>query len=135
MDETNQSQGQTQGQASQSQNQNNHDGAQNSTPYTKAPSNSSLIAVLSYIGPLVIFPALMGKNDPFIKFHAKQGLVVFVIEVAMWFLGSMFYPFWMILQIVHLATLVLSIIGIVNVVQGKQQELPLVGQFSKYFNF
>lgn len=100
----------------------------------KDPQKNTLMAILAYIGPLVIVSYLTSKDDPFVKFHIKQGLVLFVVEVAMWFLaGMMFYQFWMIMNIINMGTLVLSIVGIVNAVQGKEKELPLVGQFSKHF--
>lgn len=98
------------------------------------PQKNILMAILSYIGPLVIVSYLTSKDDPFVKFHIKQGLVLFVIEVGVWFLTSMmFYQFWMILNIINLGTLILSIVGIVNAAQGHEKELPLVGQFSKHF--
>ena len=34
------------------------------------------MAVLSYIGPLVIVSYIVANNDPFVKFHIKQGLVL-----------------------------------------------------------
>ncbi len=102
---------------------------------TKGPQKNTLMAVLAYIGPLVIVSYLTAKDDPFVKFHIKQGLVLFVIEVATWFLiGSMMYQLWMLVNIINLGTLVLSVLGIVNAVQGHEKELPLVGQFSKYFS-
>jgi uncharacterized membrane protein len=99
-------------------------------------SKNTLMGVLSYIGPLVLVPLFTSKDQPFVKFHIKQGLVVFSIEVIVWVLSSMF--FWqlrMLLNLVNLATLILSIIGIVNVVEKKEKELPVVGGFSKYFTF
>ncbi len=100
----------------------------------KGVQKNTLMAVLAYIGPLVIVSYVTAKDDPFVKFHIKQGLVLFVIEVATWFLiGSMMYQLWMLVNIINLGTLVLSIIGIVNAVQGQEKDLPLVGQFSKHF--
>ena len=100
----------------------------------KAPQKNVLMAVLAYIGPLVIVSYLTAKDDPFVKFHIKQGLVLFVIEVATWFLlGMMMYQMWMFVNLINLGTLVLSVIGIVNAIQGQEKELPLVGQFSKHF--
>ena len=96
---------------------------------------NTLMGVLAYIGPLIVVSYLMAKDNSFVKFHIKQALVLFIIEVATWFVGGMFYPLWMILNLVNLGILVLAIIGIVNVVQGKEKELPLVGSFAKNFNF
>ncbi len=98
-----------------------------------------LMGVLAYLGPLVIVSYLVAKDDHFVKFHIKQGLVVFCIEVLVWILSSMFYwhvsGMYMLIQLLNLATLILSIIGIVNVVQKKEKELPLVGGFASYFTF
>lgn len=98
----------------------------------KAGQNT-LMGILSYVGPLVIVSYLTAKDDPFVKFHIKQGLVLLVIEAAVWILGMFMWQLWMLLNLVNLATLILSIVGIVNVVQGNQKELPLVGGFSKNF--
>ncbi len=97
--------------------------------------NKTIMGVLAYIGPLVIVSYLMAKDDPFVKFHIKQGLILVVIEILIWILGSMFWHFWEVIQLLNLAVIILSIIGIVNVVQKQQKELPVVGQFSKYFTF
>ena len=102
---------------------------------SNAPTNKTLMGVLAYIGILVLIPFFMAKDDPFVKFHIKQGLVLLAIEIIIIILGSMFWRFWMLAQFLNLAVLILSIIGIVNGVQKQQKELPLVGQFSKYFTF
>jgi len=101
----------------------------------QAQSNETLMAVLAYLGILIIIPFLMAKNDSFVKFHIRQGLVLVIIEMIAWFLGgTLFWHFWPLLQLINLATLVLSIIGIVNVVNHKQTELPLVGSLAHSFN-
>ncbi len=102
--------------------------------HNNSQDNKTLMAVLAYIGPLVIISYLSAKDDPFVKFHIKQGLVLFVIEVVIWLVGQMFWPFWIFLNIVNLATLILSIIGILNAVHKKEKELPLVGHLSKHFS-
>lgn len=118
----------------------------NQTPNTGAPQgaptptpapadNTTLMGVLAYIGPLVIIPYLTAKDNPFVKFHIKQGLVLLVAEAILWVLGSMVYMLWMVLQFVNLGLLILAILGIVNVIQKKEAEVPLLGQFAKHFNF
>jgi uncharacterized membrane protein len=101
----------------------------------KPVDQNTLMGVLAYIGPLIIVSYLMAKDNSFVKFHIKQALILFIIEIATWFIGGMFWPLWMILNVVNLAVLVLSIIGIVNVVQGKEKELPLIGKFASNFHF
>ena len=97
-------------------------------------SQKTVMGILAYIGPLVIISYVMAKADPFVKFHIKQGLVLLVIEVAAWFIGMTFWPLWFVINLLNFATLVLSIIGIINVLKNKQNNLPLVGTYSRYFN-
>ncbi|MES2088320.1 MAG: hypothetical protein V4467_05030 [Patescibacteria group bacterium] len=114
---------------------------QNSTT-EKNPENArglrdkkTLMSVLAYVGPLIIISYLTTKDDPTVKYHIKQGLVLVVLEAAVWLademLGSFFWP---VIQLAHFALIVLSIIGIVNVLNGRQKELPFVGHFSEKFN-
>ncbi len=92
-----------------------------------------LMGVLAYLGPLVIIPYLTSKDDPFVKFHIKQGLVLLVIDVIIWLLEIVFWPLWLLFKLIKLAVLVLTIIGIVNVVKSKEKKLPLVGDYARYF--
>lgn len=93
-----------------------------------------LMAALSYVGPLIIISYLVAKDDPFVKFHIRQGAILFIIEVALFVITSLFWSiFWsmeMFLQIINLGLLVLSVIGIINAVQSKEKELPLIGHLS-----
>ena len=99
-------------------------------------SNNTLMGILAYLGILVIIPLLTHKGDQFVKFHAKQGLVLFICEVVIWTIGmSFFWSLFMIMNLINLAVVVLSILGIVNVVNGQMKELPLIGSFAKHFNF
>lgn len=97
-------------------------------------NNNTVMGVLAYIGPLVIVPYLTSKNNDFVKFHTKQGLVLFGIEIIIMILGNMMY-LWMLGSLLNLATLILSIIGIVNVIQGEKKELPFIGSWASSLKF
>lgn len=94
--------------------------------------NTTLMAVLAYIGPLVVIPYMTAKENSFVKFHIKQGLVLLIIEIFFWFVSVIALPLIMFLWIFQLAILGLSIMGIINAVNHKEVELPVVGSFSKY---
>lgn len=94
---------------------------------------NTLMGILSYLGPLVIVPLLTSKDDPFVKFHIKQGLVLLVIEAVAWAVGMVMWQLWFFIPLINLFTLIMSIMGIVNVVQGKQEKLPLIGQYGEKF--
>ena len=106
--------------------------AEGSAP-KKTSEKNVLMAVLAYIGPLVIVSYVTAKDDAFVKFHIAQGLVLFVIEVGVWVLGMMMWQLWPLFSIINLATFILSIIGIINAVKGKEEPLPVVGKYSKHF--
>ncbi len=102
---------------------------------TSTQEKNTFMAVLAYVGILIIIPFLVAKDNAFVKFHLKQGLVLFIIEIGVW-IATMYF-FWElydILRFINLAMIVFSIIGIVNVLQGKEKELPLLGQFGRRFN-
>lgn len=98
------------------------------------PTKNTLMAALSYIGPLVLVPYLtVAKDDSFVKFHVRQGLVLLVIEVAVWALGMIWWMIWPIYSIINLVTFILSIIGIVHAVKGHEKALPIIGKFGSQF--
>ncbi len=95
-----------------------------------------LMAVLAYLGILIIVSYLVAKDEPFVKFHIKQGLVLLIVEVIIWVLFPMFlWPLWGLYQILHLAMLVLVIIGIVHAAKGEEKMLPVIGDFAKHLKF
>ncbi len=91
------------------------------------------MAIVAYF---IFFVPLLtdSKDDPFVKFHVKQGFVLFIGWIAVAFLSSV--PFIMHLAwILNLGLLVLLVIGIMNVASNKKAPLPLIGQFADKFNF
>ncbi len=103
-------------------------------PAAEAPKLNTTMALLAYIGPLVIVSYLTAKDDAFVKYHIKQGLVLFVAEIALWIIGTMVYMLWPVINVVHVAIVILAIVGIINAVNGKQKELPFVGKLGANFN-
>ena len=92
--------------------------------------NQKLMGVLAYLGPLVIISFIVEKKDPFVKFHIKQGIVLLVIEIALWVAMNIFWPLMPIFGLLQLGVLILVIIGIINVTQNKEKNLPVVGSFA-----
>ena len=105
----------------------------NTAPISTAPERNTVMAVLAYIGPLVIVSYLLAKDDPFVKFHIKQGFTLFVIEVIAWIISMVMYQLWPVTHIINIAALILSILGIVNAVKGQEKSLPIVGKYSSHF--
>lgn len=105
---------------------------QPTTPATPTIENDTLMGVLCYLGPLVIIPYMTALDNPFVKFHVKQGIVLFGLEVIIYIIGTMllFSGLYPIIMLLNLGTLILAIMGIVNVVGKKEAALPLIGQYA-----
>lgn len=93
--------------------------------------------ILAYIGILCLVPLLAVKDSPFAKYHANQGLVLFLVEVvwgfvsgflgaALFFTGGWWF-FAFVNPLVWLALLVYSIVGIINAANGEMKPLPFIG--------
>ncbi len=93
------------------------------------------MAIVSYISVLCLIPILTKEKDEFVKFHAKQGLVLFIGEVATWIVFIIVPFLWFFGNLLGIFWLVLSIVGIVNVVNKKKKEVPLVGKFAEKIKF
>lgn len=108
---------------------------------------NKVMAILSYFGFLVIIPILAAKESPFARFHANQGLALFIAMIGwiivdniltailrailwrgleLWAIYSLCAT---ILNLVYIVFTVLAVIGIVNALNGKTKELPLIGKF------
>lgn len=108
------------------------------TEYTQEDiQQNKTMAILAYIGPLCFVPTFAAKESKFARYHANQGLALFIIEAALYVLRTFFVVIlplgvaWAISLIIGLALifpLVLSIIGIVNAAQGKTKDLPIVSK-------
>lgn len=93
------------------------------------------MALLSYIGFLVLIPYLAEKKNKYVCFHALEGMNLFIYElilggiltfvnifIPLAFLRSLFST------IVSLIWLALSIIGIINVCNDQAKELPIINK-------
>ncbi len=96
-----------------------------------AASDRNLMAALSYVWILSIVMLFVKKDDAYVKFHAKQGLVLFLISIV----SSMLYVFpfigWFLGWILWLAVVILMLVGFIQAIQGKEYKLPLVYAWSQ----
>lgn len=102
----------------------------------KSAEKNTLMAVLAYLGILIIIPFLTeAHKDPFVKFHLKQGVILIIFEVIGWFVGIVPVLGWFIGWLIWLVALVFIVIGIVNAASSAEKELPVIGQYAKSLNF
>lgn len=106
-----------------------------------------VMSILAYLGILVLVPILAGKESKYIRFHANQGLLLClawiawviidgilnaVLRAILWrglSMWDLYYTTSWILDLVYLVIGVLSIIGIINVINGRAKDLPVIGKY------
>jgi uncharacterized membrane protein len=102
-------------------------------------------------GLLFLVPMLVHKDNPFSRYHARQGMVLFFAEVALgivigilwaiaaaiavatigWGAGLCMGIFWFIAVIIIIALEILAIIGIIQSAQGKFWKMPIIGAIAE----
>ena len=111
------------------------------------------MAILAYIGLLVLIPIFAAPKSRFARFHANQGLVLLIFNAAYQICRSILLGIWrgaffweeewvgyitpwnagyhavsIITGIAGLVFLALTIFGIVNAAKGRMKELPVIGR-------
>lgn len=91
-------------------------------------SANKVMAILAYIGILVLIPLFAAKESKFARFHTNQGLILFICNVVIYFI-SLIPGLKAIGWILSIAALVFAIIGIIGAAKGETKELPLIGKY------
>ena len=98
--------------------------------------NNKVFAILAYVGPLLLVPLLAAPKSPYARFHANQGIVLFLATVILTFacLILLAVPIVNVIAalakfLIALASVGLMVVGIVNAASGKLERLPWIGHF------
>ena len=117
-------------------------GAEHSSEHSGAAKagDKNILAIFAYLWILILIPFLTdAKNDPFVKYHLKQGLALIIFEVVGWVVSWFLFVIPPLAALVGwlwwLASIILAIIGIVNVLSSHEKELPLIGRYAGKFTF
>jgi uncharacterized membrane protein len=112
-------------------------------PSNPASGDRTIWVVLSYLGILSLIPYFAKKDDPDqeIRWHAKNGLGLFLAELVIW---AVFFVAQIALRnsflgcglaavncVMWLAFLVISIICIVKAVGGQRYRIPFITDFAE----
>ncbi len=92
------------------------------TVRTSSEGNRALAAI-SYLSVLFAVPYIFAPNDSYAKFHAKQGLKLFLFGIAADILTGIIGLGW----IATLARFYLIYKGMSNALNGKKEPLPYIG--------
>lgn len=96
--------------------------------------DNKLMALLAYLWILFLVPLLTKKDSPYVMFHVKQGLVLFIAWLVVGIIWIIPIIGWLVGAVGYIALIVLNLIGIFNVLGGKKEPLPLIGKYAEQFN-
>lgn len=83
-------------------------------------------AAIGYIFVLCLVPLFLKKDNKFAIHHGKQGLVLFIGEIAAFIIAAIPVIGWIISLIAQVCFSILSLIGIIQVLMGKYWKMPIV---------
>ena len=91
-------------------------------------------ALLSYLSLLCLLPLILKRNNEFALFHAKQGLLFFLFSIV-FSLVTVVPVLGFIGMLGNLVIIILCVVGLFKVLQGKYWEAPVLGKIAKVLEF
>ncbi len=88
-----------------------------------------VMAILSYLGFLVIIPILQAKDSAYVRFHINQGVVLVGIAFATNIMAFIPVVGGIIATIGSVGFVVVAIMNILNVVNKKTVKFPILSNF------
>lgn len=99
-----------------------------------------VVSIFAYFFWLVLIPLFGAKQSKFARYHANQGIVLAICETIWWVLEIVLsailggVPFLgafisVVMGLANLIFLVFIVVGIMNALNGKAKELPIIGKF------
>ena len=88
---------------------------------------NKIFAILAYLGILFLVPLLAAKDSPFAMYHANQGLVLFILGIAIGVVTMIPVLGWIVGIVGWVVQVVFMILGIINAANGQMKPLPLIG--------
>ena len=104
--------------------------------------HNNVCAILAYllVGIIWYFVDEKMKKDKFVKFHVKQGIVLMIAWIGWSILLGILFSITLFLALPLISILsyvpwVFVVIGIVNALNNKEKQLPLIGKYAKKLTF
>ena len=93
---------------------------------------SRILAALSYLSILFVLPCFICPEDQFAKFHAKQGIALFVLSIIAAVSSRIPILGWLIYGGLGVLRVICIIKGISNALSNKTEPLPLIGNLFRF---
>jgi len=86
----------------------------------------ALFAALGYVAFFSLFVIMYRRDNEFLHFHARQGLVIFILEVISWTLAAVVPAVSGLFAVCNLLLLVVSVAGLFSALMGKTVRFPMI---------
>ena len=89
-----------------------------------------MAAVMAYIPFLCFIPLIRMRDDKYASFHARQGLVLFFLEIIAFIFSfpHLSQLFW---TAIIIGCIGAAVAGIVFAIQGKMHRIPVIGDIAE----
>jgi fumarate reductase subunit D len=96
---------------------------------TRPSEDKRMMAVMAYIPFLCFIPLLKMRDDQYVYFHARQGLVLFFLEIIAFIFSfpHLSQLFW---TAIIIGCIGAAVAGIMFAVQGKAHQIPIIGELA-----
>jgi uncharacterized membrane protein len=92
--------------------------------------SNKILACMSYLGILALVPLILNNDDHYVRFHARQGVVIWMWEVIA--IYALAIPGGrMIFSVSTFLCFALSVVGLMSVLLGRAWKLPMVGNWAE----
>ena len=92
----------------------------------KLTTEDRIWAAVSYLWIISIIALAARKNNEFVKFHASQGVLLFVISIVLTFIPVIG---WM----VNIIIAIIAIVAIIKALKEEEWEIPLLSGTAQKF--
>lgn len=99
-------------------------------------SDSKLFAFLGVCLTIIGFIIALAakKNDKYVMYYGKQGLILFIASIIAWIAGMVlwFIPVLggLLFAVLYLGLLALWVFGMIYSLSGQMKPVPLIGKFA-----
>ena len=86
------------------------------------------LAVISYFWLISLIVLLVKKDNEFVLFHARQGLVLAILATVFSFIPIIGW-------LLNIVVIIFAVVGIVKALAGETWKMPILGDFAQKIKF
>ncbi|MDA2922948.1 hypothetical protein MYX07_06825, partial [Patescibacteria group bacterium AH-259-L07] len=85
-----------------------------------------ILSAISYLGILALVPIMLRSKDDFVRFNARQGLLLFIAEIVFTLIWIIPFVGWVIGFIGWVLCFIFAVGGFFRSLTGKRYKIPVL---------